>query len=227
MGRGWMESGGSRGADAAPAAMRNGNPEKPRHHVPGPHWRHELRTLDSEEPHDFLKYSTTQLTMSTKAKLTLLGTASSAIAIVLFVHYQQKADKAAMHQGVIRDMEQQRIKKERQLDFEMQRQLEEEYRKVQNVNAQVWDLSGRGTLSHDKHLTKHIRAVAGMVEDNNMARASKLSQLVHVGDTFSARSRGLCPGDRSSQLHEIRAHELTIGIEGRNHHGMHRRQSVR
>jgi hypothetical protein len=40
----------------------------------------------------------------------------------------------AMHAGVIRDIEQQRIKKERQLDFEMQRQLEEEYRKVQHVN---------------------------------------------------------------------------------------------
>lgn len=39
----------------------------------------------------------------------------------------------AMHAGVIRDMEQQKIKKERQLDFEMQRQLEEEYRRVQNV----------------------------------------------------------------------------------------------
>lgn len=39
-----------------------------------------------------------------------------------------------MHQGVIRDMEQQRLKRERQLDFEMQRQLEEEYRKVQNVS---------------------------------------------------------------------------------------------
>lgn len=39
-----------------------------------------------------------------------------------------------MHAGVIRDIEQQRIKKERQLDFEMQRQLEEEYRKVQHVN---------------------------------------------------------------------------------------------
>lgn len=38
-----------------------------------------------------------------------------------------------MHAGVIRDIEQQRIKKERQLDFEMQRQLEEEYRKVQRV----------------------------------------------------------------------------------------------
>ena len=40
----------------------------------------------------------------------------------------------AMHAGVIRDMEQQRIKKERQLDFEMQRALEKEYRKVQNVH---------------------------------------------------------------------------------------------
>lgn len=39
-----------------------------------------------------------------------------------------------MHQGVIRDMEQQRIKRERQVDFEMQRQLEEQYRKVQNVS---------------------------------------------------------------------------------------------
>jgi len=38
-----------------------------------------------------------------------------------------------MHAGVIRDIEQQRVKKERQLDFEMQRQLEEEYRKVQRV----------------------------------------------------------------------------------------------
>ena len=38
-----------------------------------------------------------------------------------------------MHQGVIRDMEQQRIKRERQADFEMQKELEEEYRKVQTV----------------------------------------------------------------------------------------------
>lgn len=39
-----------------------------------------------------------------------------------------------MHAGVVRDMEQQRIKKERQLDFDMQRAMEEEYRKVQNVS---------------------------------------------------------------------------------------------
>lgn len=40
----------------------------------------------------------------------------------------------AMHAGVIRDMEQQRLKKERQLDFELQAQLEAEYRKIQNVS---------------------------------------------------------------------------------------------
>lgn len=39
-----------------------------------------------------------------------------------------------MHQGVVRDMEQQRIKKERQLDFDMQRALEEDYKKGQTVS---------------------------------------------------------------------------------------------
>ncbi len=39
-----------------------------------------------------------------------------------------------MHAGVIRDVEQQRLKKERQADFEMQRELEQEYRKIQTVS---------------------------------------------------------------------------------------------
>ena len=39
-----------------------------------------------------------------------------------------------MHAGVIRDMEQQKVKRERQADFEMQRALEEGYRKVQSVS---------------------------------------------------------------------------------------------
>jgi protein PET117 len=38
-----------------------------------------------------------------------------------------------MHQGVIRDMEQQRIKRERQADFDMQRELEAEYKREQTV----------------------------------------------------------------------------------------------
>lgn len=71
--------------------------------------------------------------MSRAAKLTLLGSSLFAISTIVFVHYAQHNEKAAMHAGVIRDMEQQKIKKERQLDFEMQRALEEEYRKLQNV----------------------------------------------------------------------------------------------
>ena len=38
-----------------------------------------------------------------------------------------------MHKGVVRDMEQQRVKKERQAEFDVQRQLEEEYKQVQTV----------------------------------------------------------------------------------------------
>jgi len=39
-----------------------------------------------------------------------------------------------MHAGVLRDMEQQKVKRERLADFEMQKQLEEEYRKIQTVH---------------------------------------------------------------------------------------------
>lgn len=42
-----------------------------------------------------------------------------------------------MHAGVVRDMEQQRVKRERQADFEMQRQLEEQYKKVQTVSEDI------------------------------------------------------------------------------------------
>ncbi|KAI9825673.1 MAG: hypothetical protein M1832_001017 [Thelocarpon impressellum] len=73
--------------------------------------------------------------MSRAAKLTLAGTTAVTIGIVALVHYSQQAEKAAMHEGVVRDMEQQRLKRERQADFDMQRALEEEYRKVQSVNG--------------------------------------------------------------------------------------------
>jgi protein PET117 len=39
-----------------------------------------------------------------------------------------------MHQGVLRDMERQKAMKERQLDFDMQRALEAEYKKIQSVH---------------------------------------------------------------------------------------------
>ncbi|KAI9835425.1 MAG: hypothetical protein M1819_002343 [Sarea resinae] len=66
--------------------------------------------------------------------MTLLGTSVFATLLVVGVHYSQTIEKAAMHAGVIRDMEQQRIKKERQADFDLQRALEQEYRKVQTVS---------------------------------------------------------------------------------------------
>ncbi|KAI9665339.1 MAG: hypothetical protein M1831_001776 [Alyxoria varia] len=71
--------------------------------------------------------------MSKASKITLAGSTLSAIGIVIFVHYSQRAEQFAMHQGVVRDMEQQRVKRERQADFEMQKDLEEKYRKIQSV----------------------------------------------------------------------------------------------
>ncbi|EFX04622.1 hypothetical protein CMQ_1550 [Grosmannia clavigera kw1407] len=87
--------------------------------------------------------------MSRASKLTLLGTSAFAVVTVVFVHFQQDA---AMHQGVVRDMEQQRVKRERQLDFDLQRVLEEEYRKEQTVRDVTAEMSqaevtGAGTTT--------------------------------------------------------------------------------
>ena len=48
-----------------------------------------------------------------------------------------------MHEGVIRDMEQQRVKRERQLDFDMQKALEEEYKREQTVHNAI-EAAGKG-----------------------------------------------------------------------------------
>ncbi|EPE34717.1 hypothetical protein GLAREA_10411 [Glarea lozoyensis ATCC 20868] len=72
--------------------------------------------------------------MSRAAKLTLAGTSLFAASTVFFVHYSQRAEKTAMHAGVVRDMQNQAAKRERQLDFEMQRAMEEEYKKIQSVH---------------------------------------------------------------------------------------------
>ena len=76
--------------------------------------------------------------MSAASKITLATTLAGTIGIVAFVHWAQRAEKTAMHAGVIRDEENQRRKKaeqeERRLDFEMQKQLQEEYLKTQNVH---------------------------------------------------------------------------------------------
>ena len=73
--------------------------------------------------------------MSLRAKATLSLTCLATAGIVTFVHWAQQSEKAAMHAGVVRDIENQRIRNEREADFAMQRRLEEEYRKVQTVSG--------------------------------------------------------------------------------------------
>ncbi|KAF4436351.1 hypothetical protein H9Q69_006916 [Fusarium xylarioides] len=75
--------------------------------------------------------------MSRASKLTLLGTSLLTVSTVVAVHFQQKFEQAAMHEGVVRDMEQQRIKRERQLDFDLQKQLEAEYKREQTVHDSI------------------------------------------------------------------------------------------
>lgn len=72
--------------------------------------------------------------MSRSSKLTFSLTCLVTASIVTFVHWAQTSEKAAMHAGVVRDIENQRVKKERQADFALQAQLEEEYRKMQSVS---------------------------------------------------------------------------------------------
>ncbi|KAL4930522.1 protein PET117 [Aspergillus undulatus] len=75
--------------------------------------------------------------MSRASKLTLAGTGLVTAGIVYFVHWSQEQEKASMHQGVIRDMEKQRIQLERKAEFEMQKALEEEYLKLQKVSPSI------------------------------------------------------------------------------------------
>ncbi|KAL2106206.1 hypothetical protein VUR80DRAFT_7077 [Thermomyces stellatus] len=80
--------------------------------------------------------------MSRASKITLGATSLFALSTVLIVHFQQEAERSAMHEGVVRDMEQQRLKKERQQDFDLQRALEAEYRKEQTVRSATDDDGG-------------------------------------------------------------------------------------
>ncbi|OAA39076.1 cytochrome c oxidase assembly protein [Metarhizium rileyi] len=81
--------------------------------------------------------------MSRASKLTLTGTSLFAACTIVFVHFQQKWEKDAMHEGVVRDMEQQRVKRERQLDFDMQKALEAEYKQHQNVRDSTAEMEAK------------------------------------------------------------------------------------
>ncbi|KAJ5580187.1 uncharacterized protein N7459_006172 [Penicillium hispanicum] len=82
--------------------------------------------------------------MSRASKFTFAATALGTAGIVYFVHWAQEADRAAMHKGVERDMEKQRIRQERQAEFELQKRLEQEYLKVQNVTSTTGDPKSAG-----------------------------------------------------------------------------------
>ncbi|KAL4917103.1 hypothetical protein BDW62DRAFT_184612 [Aspergillus aurantiobrunneus] len=75
--------------------------------------------------------------MSRASKLTLAGTGLATAGIVYFVHWAQEQEKASMHKGVERDIEKQRIQLERRAEFEMQKALEDEYRKLQKVSPSI------------------------------------------------------------------------------------------
>ncbi|KAJ5979916.1 hypothetical protein N7481_007214 [Penicillium waksmanii] len=77
--------------------------------------------------------------MSRASKLTLAATGLGTAGIVYFVHWAQENDRAAMHRGVERDMEKQRIRQERQAEFELQKALEKEYLKLQTVHSTTDD----------------------------------------------------------------------------------------
>lgn len=47
-----------------------------------------------------------------------------------------------MHKGVERDVEKQRVRQERETEFAMQRALEEQYLKLQNVSPSTDDQAG-------------------------------------------------------------------------------------
>lgn len=105
--------------------------------------------------------------MSRASKLTLAATGLGTAGIVYFVHWAQENDRAvwtrsmvscggmliidsviqAMHKGVERDMEKQRIRQERQAEFEMQKRLEQEYLKLQTVHSTTdgMDTAGQST----------------------------------------------------------------------------------
>ncbi|KAL2010941.1 hypothetical protein VTN00DRAFT_3659 [Thermoascus crustaceus] len=106
------------------------------------------RSLNSPDHiHSFVVKTIGCRNMSRASKFTLAATSLATVGIVYFVHWAQEADRAALHAGVERDEERQRIKRERQAEFEMQRRLEEEYRKIQTVS----DNGNGGSVQGDKN----------------------------------------------------------------------------
>ncbi|KAK9466177.1 hypothetical protein V1512DRAFT_264047 [Lipomyces arxii] len=65
--------------------------------------------------------------MSTASKITLGAVSLCAVGIIYGVHYTQEKEQRTMYQGVINDVERQRIKKERINELMLQQALQKEY----------------------------------------------------------------------------------------------------
>ncbi|XP_033633294.1 protein PET117 homolog, mitochondrial-like [Asterias rubens] len=77
--------------------------------------------------------------MSTSAKVSLAASIVIATGIITGVHYKKKTDQASLHQGVERDLERQRRKRQNQIELEEQIALtkkltEQRDRDKQSVN---------------------------------------------------------------------------------------------
>ncbi|PVU89542.1 hypothetical protein BB559_005052 [Furculomyces boomerangus] len=77
--------------------------------------------------------------MSTKAKLTLLGSTVFAVTTIWFVHRIQNQEKEIMHQGVIRDEERKKNKQKNILEYKEQKELYAELVKDQNKFTEQTD----------------------------------------------------------------------------------------
>jgi len=90
--------------------------------------------------------------MSRASKATLLAVTLATCSTIYFVHRYQAEEKAvkvpigplliakSMHEGVLRDAERQRVKRERVLELEEQQRLQKEYEKVQPVGRKSRDV---------------------------------------------------------------------------------------
>jgi protein PET117 len=92
----------------------------------------------------------TNVWMSRASKITLLAVTMATCSTIYFVHKYQADEKAVstvmakltfktMHEGVLRDAERQRIKRERVMELEEQQRLQKEYERLQPVGRKSGD----------------------------------------------------------------------------------------
>ncbi|KAK9476485.1 hypothetical protein V1514DRAFT_336746 [Lipomyces japonicus] len=72
--------------------------------------------------------------MSTASKVTLATVSVLTVGIIYGVHYIQELEQQTMYQGVVKDVERQRIKKDRIDELLLQQRLQKEYESVQPVD---------------------------------------------------------------------------------------------